>query len=151
MADLQRVQQAVQNISASTGARLNARANGDLVEIHGTVRSLAEKQSVMRQITQAVGDMGIRNMLQVATDSGQQPPQPLSNALGRGGPAIGLTQAFETSAGRTHKVAKGETLSHIAQRYYGKASEFNRIFEANRDQLKDPDKVREGMELKIPT
>lgn len=146
MADLQRVQQALQSVSASTGARLNARANGDLVEIHGTVRSLAEKQNVMRAITQAAGDVGIKNMIEVASDSGQQP----ISQLGRGGPAIGLSHASDTGA-RTHKVAKGETLSHIAQRYYGKASEYNRIFEANRDQLKDPDKIREGMDLKIPT
>jgi nucleoid-associated protein YgaU len=151
MADLTRVQQALQSVAASSGARdLNARANGDLIEIHGTVHSLAEKQNVMRAITQAAGDVGIRNMLQVATDTGH--PQQQSNQLGRGGPAIGLTHASETSTGmRTHRVAKGETLSHIAQHYYGKASEYNRIFEANRDQLKDPDKIREGMELKIPT
>jgi nucleoid-associated protein YgaU len=152
MADLQRVQQAIQSISASTGARLNARANGDLVEIHGTVRSIAEKQHVMRAITQAVGDIVIKNMIQVATDSGRPPQQQPATASqpGRGGPAIGMTSATEIPATRTHKVAKGETLSHIAQRYFGKASEYNRIFEANRDQLKDPDKIREGMELKIP-
>jgi LysM repeat protein len=156
MADLTRVQQAVQSLAATTGVRdLNARANGELIEIHGTVRSIAEKQSVMRAITEKVGDMGIRNLLQVAADTGAQ-PQPSSQlgmgSLGRGGPAIGVTHAAETSQqNRTHKVAKGETLSHLAQRYYGKASEFQKIFNANRDQLNDPDKVREGMELKIPT
>ena len=148
MADLTRVQQAVQGIAASSGVRdLNARANGDLIEIHGTVRSIAEKQNIMRSITEQVGDLGIRNLLQVSSDTGAGSSQ-LGN-LGRGGPALGVTQANETGQ-RTHKVAKGETLSHIAQRYYGKASEFQKIFDANRDQLKDPDKIREGMDLKIP-
>lgn len=145
MADLQKVQQVVQSLSTTSGAQnLNARANGDMVELHGTVRSIAEKQNIMRAVTQAAGDLGIINKITVVTDRGE-PGQ-----LGRGGPAIGLTSASEKPSGRTHKVAKGETLSHIAQRYYGKASEYNRIFEANRDQLKDPDKIREGMELKIP-
>ena len=145
MADLQKVQQVVQSLSATSGAQnLNARANGDMIELHGTVRSIAEKQNIMRAVTQAAGDLGIINKITVVTDRGE-PGQ-----LGRGGPAIGLTSSSEKLSGRTHKVAKGETLSHIAQRYYGKASEYNRIFEANRDQLKDPDKIREGMELKIP-
>ncbi len=52
---------------------------------------------------------------------------------------------------RTHTVAKGETLSEIAQQVYGKASDYKRIFEANRDQLSDPDKIRVGQVLKIPT
>lgn len=152
MADLTRVQQAVQSLAASTGVRdLNARSNGDLIEIHGTVRSIAEKQSVMRALTEKVGDLGIRNLLQVATEHQQSSSQLGMGNLGRGGPAIGVTHAKEgTGQVRTHKVAKGETLSHIAQRYYGKATEFDRIFDANRDQLKDPDKIREGMELKIP-
>ena len=147
MADLGKVQQALQSAASSTGARdLSARAVGDLVEIHGTVRTIAEKQSVMRAITAAAGDVGIKNLIQVDSDSGQQQSQ-----LGRGGPAIGLSHASEPGINnRMHKVAKGETLSHIAQHYYGKASDYNRIFEANRDQLKDPDKIREGMELKIP-
>lgn len=150
MADLQKVQQVVQRLAATSGAQnLNARANGDMIELHGTVRSIAEKQNIMRAITQEAGDMGIINKIQVATDRGTQ--QPAANQLGRGGPALGVTTASEPqNANRTHKVAKGETLSHIAQRYFGRASEYNRIFEANRDQLSDPDKIREGMELKIP-
>lgn len=54
------------------------------------------------------------------------------------------------AAARTHTVAKGETLSAIAKEYYGKASDYPRIFEANRDQLKDPDLIKVGQVLKIP-
>lgn len=142
MADLSKIQEVVRDVATSTGvSNLNARANGNLVEIHGTVRSLAEKQRVMRAITNAVGDTAsVQNLIQVASDNGRP--------LGRGGTAIGITQASERP--RTHRVAKGETLSHIAQKYYGKASEYRKIFEANRDKLSDPDKVREGIELRIP-
>ena len=41
-------------------------------------------------------------------------------------------------------------LSKIAQREYGDASAWNRIYEANRDLLKDPDKIFPGQKLKIP-
>jgi LysM repeat protein len=53
-------------------------------------------------------------------------------------------------ANRTYKVQSGDTLSKIAQHFYGKASEYNKIFEANRDQLADPDHIRAGMDLVIP-
>jgi nucleoid-associated protein YgaU len=54
-------------------------------------------------------------------------------------------------APRTYTVEKGDTLSEIAQKFYGKSSEYRRIFEANRDQLSDPDKIRPGQVLKVPT
>lgn len=50
----------------------------------------------------------------------------------------------------TYTVAKGDTLSHIAKHFYGKASRWQAIFDANRDQLDDPDKIRPGQVLKIP-
>ncbi len=49
-----------------------------------------------------------------------------------------------------HEVQSGETLSKIAQRYYGDASLYPKIFEANKDILKDPDKIRVGQKLRIP-
>lgn len=53
-------------------------------------------------------------------------------------------------AGQTYTVEKGDTLSHIAKQFYGKANKWNAIFEANRDQLDDPDKIKPGQVLKIP-
>ena len=58
--------------------------------------------------------------------------------------------AASAAPARTHTVAQGETLSAIAKTYYGKASEYPRIFEANRDQLSNPDLIKPGQVLKIP-
>jgi nucleoid-associated protein YgaU len=52
-------------------------------------------------------------------------------------------------SGLIYKVIAGDTLSKIAKRYYGDANQYPRIFEANRDQLSDPDKIRVGQELKL--
>ena len=52
---------------------------------------------------------------------------------------------------QTYTVKAGDTLSHIAQRHYGKASRWHAIFEANRDQLDDPDLIRPGQVLKLPS
>jgi nucleoid-associated protein YgaU len=59
----------------------------------------------------------------------------------QGGGATGL---------QTYTVEKGDTLSAIAKQFYGKASQWNAIYEANRDQLDDPDKIFPGQVLKIP-
>ena len=50
----------------------------------------------------------------------------------------------------THTVEKGDTLSHIAKHYYGKANKYPEIFDANRNILDDPNKIRPGQELVIP-
>lgn len=47
-------------------------------------------------------------------------------------------------------IEKGDTLSAIAKKYYGKASEYPRIFEANREVIKDPDLIFPGQKIRIP-
>jgi nucleoid-associated protein YgaU len=51
---------------------------------------------------------------------------------------------------KIHEVVAGDTLSKIAKAYYGDAGQYTRIFEANKDQLNDPDKIKVGQKLKIP-
>jgi LysM repeat protein len=58
--------------------------------------------------------------------------------------------AGANSGGKKYTVAPGDTLSAIAERFYGHARDYNRIFEANRDQLSDPNHVRAGQVLVIP-
>lgn len=53
-------------------------------------------------------------------------------------------------AGRTHVIRPGDTLSGLASRYLGSSARFREIYEANRDQLRSADDVREGMTLRIP-
>jgi hypothetical protein len=61
-------------------------------------------------------------------------------------------QAGASAAGglQTYTVEAGDSLSKISQRFYGAAGEYMKIYEANRDQLKDPDAIRPGQTLKIP-
>ena len=51
---------------------------------------------------------------------------------------------------RTYTVQSGDSLSKISQQFYGKAGEYNKIFEANRDKLSDPNKIQPGQVLTIP-
>jgi len=50
----------------------------------------------------------------------------------------------------TYTVKPGDTLSKIAKEQLGNASNYMAIFEANKDQLTDPDKLKPGQVLKIP-
>jgi nucleoid-associated protein YgaU len=54
------------------------------------------------------------------------------------------------TGGRTYVVAKGDSLSAIAKREYGDAKEWKRIFDANRDTIKDPDLIYPGQTLRLP-
>ncbi len=54
------------------------------------------------------------------------------------------------AAPQTHTVKAGDTLSKIAKQYLGDANAYMDIFNANKDQLKDPDKIHPGQVLKIP-
>jgi nucleoid-associated protein YgaU len=51
---------------------------------------------------------------------------------------------------RTYTVVKGDSLSKIAKREYGNANAWRRIFDANRDQISDPDLIHPGQVLRIP-
>ena len=51
---------------------------------------------------------------------------------------------------KTYTVQPGDTLSKIAKQFYGNANTYMKIFEANKDQLSDPNKIQIGQVLKIP-
>lgn len=58
--------------------------------------------------------------------------------------------AAPVSSMKTYTVKAGDTLSKISREFLGDANEYMRIFEANKDQLTDPDKIKPGQVLKIP-
>lgn len=62
----------------------------------------------------------------------------------------GVSAPEQTAEVRFHVVERGDTLSAIARRYYGKASEYHKIFEANREVIKDPDLIFPGQKIRIP-
>jgi LysM repeat protein len=51
---------------------------------------------------------------------------------------------------RTYTVQPGDTLSKIARQHLGDASDYMKIFEANRDQLSNPDLIKPGQVLRLP-
>ncbi|HEV8232194.1 MAG TPA: LysM peptidoglycan-binding domain-containing protein, partial [Thermoanaerobaculia bacterium] len=51
---------------------------------------------------------------------------------------------------QSYTVVKGDSLSKIAKQVYGKASLWPKIYEANRDHIKDPDLIYPGQVLRLP-
>jgi len=47
-------------------------------------------------------------------------------------------------------IQSGDTLSALAKKYYGKAGDYPRIFAANREVIKDADKIYPGQKIRIP-
>jgi nucleoid-associated protein YgaU len=53
-------------------------------------------------------------------------------------------------AGHVYTVVEGDSLWKIAKRQYGDGERWRRIYEANRDLIKDPDRIYPGQQLRIP-
>jgi nucleoid-associated protein YgaU len=109
-----------------------ATQEGDKLHFKGTVHSEDEKNQIWNAIkTIPSWQNDINADITVV-------PQPQ---------AVGTSGA---GAGRSYTVKSGGTLSKIAKEFYGDANAYHRIFEANRDKLKDPNKIDVGQVLNIP-
>ena len=103
---------------------IQVRVEGNKVKISGKVPDQATKEKLM-----AIA--GNTRHIDTVDDDGLSTDQP-------------------GNAAKWHEVKSGETLSAIAKEHYGDANAYNRIFEANRPMLEDPDKIYPGQVLRIP-
>jgi nucleoid-associated protein YgaU len=58
--------------------------------------------------------------------------------------------AGAAAAAKTYTVKAGDTLSGIAKSQLGDANAYMKIFDANKDQLSDPNKIKPGQVLRLP-
>ena len=54
------------------------------------------------------------------------------------------------AGGQSYTVKSGDSLSKIAKHFYGDANKWHRIYDANRDKIKNPDLIHPGQEFTIP-
>ncbi len=132
----QQVQEAINDVAATTPgvSGLHADVRGKVITLKGKAESREAANLAMKKIDQAVKADNIVNAIEVAKAPAPEPPpapQPVSGE-------------------RFYEVVAGDTLGAIAQKYYGKASAYMKIFEANRDILDNPDLIKVGQKLKIP-
>lgn len=78
-------------------------------------------------------------------------PAPATQRAGTSQPQTATAASpAPVAAPRTYTVEKGDSLSKIAQRVYGRADRWTLIFEANRDKISDPDRIYPGQVLVVP-
>ena len=112
----------------------SAQQEGDKLNFKGTVHSEDEKNQIWNAI-KTVPDWQKDINADIKVVASAQP-------VGTSGGAA--------AAERSYTVKAGDTLSKIAKEHFGNANEYMKIFNANRDQLTDPDKIKPGQTLKIP-
>jgi nucleoid-associated protein YgaU len=62
----------------------------------------------------------------------------------------GSSSTAPSASEQTYTVVKGDSLSKIAKRFYGDAQQWHKIYEANKDQIKNPDLIHPGQTFRIP-
>jgi nucleoid-associated protein YgaU len=128
--------QSVLNAIEQQNVRLqNLHVENNKLFIRGTAPSPQAKDAIWDQIK--LVDPSYSDL---TADITVEAPQQRAAAVG--GP---------TAGGQTYTVQPGDNLTKISKQFYGSANEYMRIFYANRDQLSDPDKVRVGQKLIIPS
>jgi nucleoid-associated protein YgaU len=131
--------QSVQNAMAQNQVRLqNLNMQGDKLFMRAEAPSEQAKNIVWEQIK--LIDPSYSDLICDVTVV--EAAQPRTQTAGAG---IGGGQQS-----RTYTVQAGDNLSKISKQFYGTADQYMRIFEANRNQLDDPNKIRAGQELVIP-
>ena len=131
---------------------LDAVVEGKTVTLTGEAATLEAKGKAMAEFNKLVETENTVNKISVAKAPAAAAPPPAAAAPP---PAVAADAAPAPAApaktaGKIHVVEKGDTLGAIAKKYYGKASAYMKIFEANRDVLDDPDKIKPGQKLRIP-
>lgn len=122
-----------------------------LMDQYANVFQLANQLKLKNpQVTEQSGKLHIKGNTQYQTEANQ-----LWDAIKThpnwANEIVADIQAERKDVHGIHTVAAGETLSKLAKRYLGDASAYMKLFEANRDVLKDPNIIKVGQELKIPT
>jgi nucleoid-associated protein YgaU len=59
-------------------------------------------------------------------------------------------EAKPAAAAESYTVKSGDSLWKISERVYGNGNDWRRIYEANKDQIQNPDVIQPGWVLTIP-
>jgi nucleoid-associated protein YgaU len=128
--------QSVLNFIQAQGAQLqNVNMEGDKLFIRATAPSADVKNKIWDQIK--LFDPNFSD-LNAQIDA----PAAQAAAASASGPSSGA---------RTYHVQPGDNLTKISKQFYGDANKYMKIFEANKDKMTDPDHLKAGTDLIIPS
>lgn len=119
------------------------------LHFHGTVTSEDQKNQIWNAL-KTVPDWQKDVVADIKVQPGAQSTHASQGSQSSSGGANSGAGASTSGQSSTYTVQAGDTLSAIARKFYGHANDYMQIFNANRDQLSDPDKIQPGQVLKIP-
>jgi len=132
--------------AATNAAELNAKAVA-------AIKAYIEQQNLgLTNLAVAFDDASGQVTLTGSAPS-QEAAEKAGLAAGNVANVTGVNNNLQYPAGAVsqyHDVVRGDTLSAIAKKYYGDASKYPVIFEANKPMLSDPNKIYPGQKLRIP-
>ncbi|MCG3191357.1 MAG: hypothetical protein DIJKHBIC_00583 [Thermoanaerobaculia bacterium] len=151
----EKVEEAVQALRTQFPVKgLHAEVQDKTVTLSGVAPSPEVKAEVMKAFNARVETENTFNKMTVAAPAGAPAAAPAPVAPAAAVVSEPSAAAVPVSAPaaeeRIHVVAAGESLSAISKKYYGNANAYMKIFEANKDILKNPDVIHPGQKLRIP-
>jgi len=126
-------------LKESGGASLAdiARKTGGKLDMRGILRSIVAKAAAGAGGGQGGADSDYLNTIKAEAErttlTSKTPVKPMASA-----------------GGRVITIQPGDTLGSIASKYYGSASMWRKIYQANRDVLSNPDIIPRGRKLRLP-
>lgn len=63
---------------------------------------------------------------------------------------VNVTGAEPSADVEYYEIEKGDTLWKVAEKFYGNGSQYTKIFEENKEVIKDPDLIYPGQKIRIP-
>lgn len=124
------------SLGASNISNLDVTFADGKVTLKGTAASMAAKEKA------ALIAGNVKGVSSVNDDGLTAPAAPKPAATAAGGPG--------TAATRYYTIKSGDSLSKIAEAMYGDSQQYDKIFEANREVIGDPDKIYPGQQIRIP-
>lgn len=127
--------------------------------VSGEVQTQAEADSIVKVLAGIPSVSSVDSKILVApatpeptpvVEADTPPPAPAQAEVSEPAPTTAATRSSAGSDGRTYTVKSGDTLWAISEEMYGSGAKYKKIFEANTDQLENPDKIRPGQVLVIP-
>jgi nucleoid-associated protein YgaU len=133
------------------GLKFDIRADGTL-GVSGTVANPALRTRIGELLADIPQVKSVDNQLAIGETAppGAAPVVPPTTTATAQVPAIPAAAEPPPAAAETYTVQSGDSLWKIAQHVYGNGAKYTAIFEANRDLLDNPDKIRPGQVLKLP-
>ena len=141
------------DLAIAQGRLADARKAAEDAKAH-TSDSSNGREAYDRQLSEVSGRLAatlrMNALLQEEVDRMRQGlPDRSSSAVSAAG-AVSAPAPAPAPAARTYTIVEGDTLSKIARRFYGSASRWQAIYDANRGTLRNESSLPVGATLRIP-